>query len=159
MEPSEAQVEPRPLKSKDRKVTGVQVGSSSPDAGNAIAKVRQDLAEAQRSRGLLEAKLQSVTDEYNKLKVHTSLDAKCIRDLMREKSALPTGMRDRDEELKGKSKLLEDLHDETVSLTLQLNVTEEQIEKLRGENKDLVDRWMARMGEEADAMNNESKFT
>ena len=137
----------------------MQGGPSSPDAGNTIVKVRQDLAEAQRSRGLLEAKLQSVTDEFKNLKVQTSLDAKRIGELTKEKTLLTTGMRDRDEELKGKSKLLEDLHDETVSLTLQLNVTEEQIEKLRGENKDLVDRWMARMGEEADAMNKESKFS
>ena len=51
------------------------------------------------------------------------------------------------------------MHDETVSLTLQLNMAEEHSQKLRRENKDLVDRWMARMGQEADAMNDESKFS
>lgn len=51
------------------------------------------------------------------------------------------------------------MHDETVSLTLQLNMAEEQSQKLRGENKELVDRWMARMGKEADAMNDESRFS
>lgn len=53
----------------------------------------------------------------------------------------------------------QDLHDETVSLTLQLNMAEEHSQKLRRENKDLIDRWMARMGQEADAMNDESKFS
>lgn len=46
-----------------------------------------------------------------------------------------------------------------VSLTLQLNMAEEQSRKLRQENKELVDRWMARMGQEADAMNDKSKFS
>ena len=53
----------------------------------------------------------------------------------------------------------QDIHDETVSLTLQLNMAEAQGEKLREENKELVDRWMARMGKEADAMNVASRFS
>jgi hypothetical protein len=67
-------------------------------------------------------------------------------------------LRDRDEELKGKAKLVEDVQDEMVMLNLQLNVAEEQSKKLKMENQELVDRWMARMGKEADAMNRESKF-
>lgn len=51
------------------------------------------------------------------------------------------------------------MHDETVSLTLQLNMAEEQSQRLRRENEELVDRWMKRMGQEADAMNDESKFS
>ena len=51
------------------------------------------------------------------------------------------------------------MHDESVSLTLQLNMAEENSQKLQQENKDLVDRWMVRMGQEADAMNEESKFS
>ena len=51
------------------------------------------------------------------------------------------------------------MHDETVSLTLQLNMAEEQSLKFKRENKELVDRWMARMGQEADAMNDKSKFS
>lgn len=46
-----------------------------------------------------------------------------------------------------------------VSLNLQLNMAEQQKKKLQKENKELVDRWMARMGEEADAMNDASKFS
>ncbi len=52
----------------------------------------------------------------------------------------------------------QDVHDETVSLTLQLNMAEEQSQSLRRENQELVDRWMKRMGQEADAMNDESRF-
>ena len=91
---------------KDRKASLEQATprSTNPDA---IAKVRQDLSEAQRSRGLMETKLQSVTEELKKLKIQSSLDRKKISELTKEKATLTTGLRDRDEELKGKTKLLE----------------------------------------------------
>ena len=69
--------------------------------------MRQDLSEAQRSRGLMETRLQSVTEELQKLKIQSSLGKKRIGELSKEKATLTTGMRDRDEELRGKSKLLE----------------------------------------------------
>lgn len=46
-----------------------------------------------------------------------------------------------------------------VSLNLQLNMAEQQKKKLQKENKELVDRWMERMGQEADAMNDASSFS
>jgi hypothetical protein len=46
-----------------------------------------------------------------------------------------------------------------VSLNIQLNMSEQRSAKLQKENKDLIDRWMARMGQEADAMNDASKFS
>ena len=45
-----------------------------------------------------------------------------------------------------------------MSLDLQLNMAEQQTARLKREDKDLIDRWMARMGQEADAMNEASKF-
>jgi len=42
---------------------------------------------------------------------------------------------------------------------LQLNMAEEQSNRLQRENQELVDRWMARMGKEAEAMNNASKYS
>lgn len=93
-------------KLKDRKASKEQALPRSPTP-DAVAKVRQDLSEAQRSRGLMETKLQSVTEELNKLKIQSSLDSKRIRELTKEKATLSTGLRDRDEELRGKTKLLE----------------------------------------------------
>ncbi|MCJ1275141.1 hypothetical protein MMC21_002941 [Puttea exsequens] len=141
-----------PRETRDRSVT-------LSDPSDKIARMRQDLSEAQRSRGLIETRLHSVTEELSKLKIQASLDNKRIAELTKEKTVLSTKLKDRDEELKGKTKLLEDVHDETVSLTLELNMAEERSQKLRSENKELVDRWMARMGQEADAMNVQSKFS
>lgn len=89
-------------------------------------------------------------------------------------------LKDRDEELRGKAKLLDvgykalivwlyvhatdsfapqDFQDELASLNLQLNMAEEQSNRLQRENQELVDRWMARMGKEAEAMNEASKYS
>lgn len=92
---------------KDRKTPREQAGPGSPTTGDAVTKVRQDLSEAQRSRSLMGIRLQSVTEELQKLKIQSSLDSKRIGELLKEKAALTTGMRDRDEELRGKAKLLE----------------------------------------------------
>ena len=40
-----------------------------------------------------------------------------------------------------------------MSLDIQLNMSEKTVERLKKENKDLIDRWMARKGREADEMN------
>lgn len=46
-----------------------------------------------------------------------------------------------------------------VSLNLQFNMAEERSKKLQKENQELIDRWMAKKGQEAEAMNRASKFT
>lgn len=54
---------------------------------------------------------------------------------------------------------LQDFQDELASLNLQLNMAEERSSRLQKENQDLVDRWMDRMGKEAEALNDASKFS
>lgn len=54
---------------------------------------------------------------------------------------------------------LQDVQDELVSLNLQFNMAEERAKKFEEENQQLVDRWMARMGQEAEAMNKASRFS
>lgn len=54
---------------------------------------------------------------------------------------------------------LQNVQTELVSLNLQFNMAEDRAKRLEAENKELVDRWMARMGQEADAMNKASKFS
>ena len=56
-------------KLKDRKAGLEQATTPRSTTPDVIAKVRQDLSEAQRSRGLMETKLQSVTEELNKYDV------------------------------------------------------------------------------------------
>ncbi len=40
-----------------------------------------------------------------------------------------------------------------ITLNLQMSIAEKERDKVKKENKELVDRWMKRMAQEADAMN------
>lgn len=45
------------------------------------------------------------------------------------------------------------VQDEMITLNLQMSVAERERDKVKKENKELVERWMKRMAQEADAMN------
>ena len=120
--------------------------------------MRQDLAKAQQERFDLQTRLESATRELATLKSKAKQDTKKMTQLTSNVNQLTMKLRDRDEELRGKAKLVENVQDENVTLNLQLNMAEEQQKKLKKENQELVDRWMARMGKEADRMNDEHKF-
>lgn len=94
-------------KPENHKASQEQGAPRSPTRGDTVAKVRKDLGEAQRSRGFMETRLQSVVEELHLLKIQSSLDSKRNSDLTKENLTLTTGIRDRDEELRGKTKLLE----------------------------------------------------
>jgi len=127
--------------------------------GDVAAQLRRDLAEALRSRGQLQSRLKLAEEDLETLRLKSKLDTKIIKDFAAERAVLVVKVKDRDEELRGKAKLLEDVQDEMISLNLQLNMAEQRSKKLQKENKDLIDRWMTRMGQEADAMNDASKFS
>ncbi|KAL9101156.1 MAG: hypothetical protein Q9163_003558 [Psora crenata] len=138
-------------------------GSQNPPqslvVNESISKLRQELAEAQSSRGFLETKLRTITETLQKLQIKSDTAQTRIEELRKDKATLLRALGDRDEEIRGKAKLLEDVHDETVSLTLQLNMADERAQELERENRELVERWMKRMGKEADDMNENSKFS
>ncbi|KAJ9136876.1 hypothetical protein NKR23_g9442 [Pleurostoma richardsiae] len=137
-------------------VTGPENSSSSGGgdvAPGTLARLRLDLAEALRSRGHAQARLREAEAELHGLRARAAADARSARQLAAERTALRTKVRDRDEELRGKTKMLEDLQDEVLALNLQLNVAEQQRAKVQAENKQLIERWMARVGQEAEAMN------
>lgn len=67
-------------------------------------------------------------------------------------------LRDRDEELRGKSRLVTLAQDEMVAQGLQLHMAEQKAERLEQDNRELLDRWMKSKGAEADKMNTESDW-
>lgn len=123
-----------------------------------MTQIRQDLGKAQQERAELQTRLETATRELDLSKSKSKADARSLAQLTARVSQLTVKLRDREEELRGKAKLIENVQDENVTLNLQLNMAEEQSDKLRKENQELVDRWMARMGEEADKMNLQHKF-
>ncbi|KAJ5802935.1 Atg16p [Penicillium pulvis] len=144
-----------------RTISGTAAKNQTADASptELLNTTRAELSDAQRSRSELQEKLNRVTTEVEKLRKKTTQDARRINALESERQHLNSRLKDRDEELRGKAKLLEDFQDEMATLNLQLNMADQKSNKLQHENKELVDRWMARMGLEADAMNDASKFS
>ncbi|EKV10573.1 Atg16p [Penicillium digitatum] len=147
---------PSSIVAPSRKQRSTELVPTPTDLLNAT---RADLSEAQRSRSELQDRLNRVKTEVETLRKKSSQEGRRINALETERAHLKLRLKDRDAELKGKAKLLEDFQDELATLTLQLNMAEEQSTRLKNENQDLVDRWMARMGKEAEAMNDASKYS
>ena len=83
--------------------------SDAPSAQVAVT-IRQDLVEAQRSRGELQKRLDAVEKELEQIHLRLKAESRHLNELTAEKSTLAIRVRDRDEELRGKAKLLE-VHD------------------------------------------------
>ncbi|RFU75868.1 autophagy 16 [Trichoderma arundinaceum] len=125
--------------------------AASNDPG--VAQLRLDLAEALRSRGVAETRLRTAEEELEKLRSKTKQDSKLVKELTTERTSLATKVNDREYELKEKRKLVENVQDEMIALNLQLSMAEKERDRVKLENKELIDRWMKRMAQEADAMN------
>ncbi|EJT81079.1 hypothetical protein GGTG_01066 [Gaeumannomyces tritici R3-111a-1] len=154
---------PVPASSRRDAAAAAAAAAAGPAAASdpSVARLRLDLAEALRAQGLLQSRVKTAEGELQRLRSKTADDSRAIRQLTSERNVLATKVRDRDEELRGKSKLVENVQDELLALTLQLNVTEQKKAKIEAENKELVERWMKRKGQEAEALNlaNEPLFT
>jgi hypothetical protein len=112
------------------------------------------LAAAQQARSALEVEMASLA----KLKQQSKAQGQLLEARNKEIMSLQRKINDRNEEISEGKKLVEQVQDEMISLNLQLNMAEDKAAKLRNENKDLIDRWMKKMGEEADRMNDQSKW-
>ncbi|PHH81153.1 hypothetical protein CDD82_1257 [Ophiocordyceps australis] len=126
-------------------------GPSSTDSD--VAQLRFHHAESLRSKGVAETRLRSAEEELAKLRVKAKDDSRAIRRLTADASSLKTRLKDREYEIREKRKLLEQFQDEMITLNLQLSMAEKERDKTKKENKDLVDRWMKRKAQEAEALN------
>ncbi|KAI0460513.1 autophagy-related protein 16 [Xylaria acuta] len=118
-----------------------------------VAQLRLDLAEALRGRGQAQTRLKAAEAELTSLRSKNKADSKRISDLATERNALTARVRDLNEELEKKRKFLKDIQDDNLTLNMELNMTIQKAAKVQAENKELVDRWMKRIGHEADALN------
>ncbi|PIB00207.1 Autophagy protein 16 [Cercospora beticola] len=128
-------------------------------AAELLATLRTDLANTQRARSSLQAQVTELNTSLSQLQASHKDSTAQITSLTKQKLDVERKLRDREEEIRGKAKLVEEAQDEMVSLQLQLNMAEQRSEKLEKENKELVERWMRRMGEEAEKANRDSGWT
>ncbi|KAF2432716.1 autophagy protein 16 [Tothia fuscella] len=119
-----------------------------------ITRLRNQLAEAQKARAQLEAQTVSIPT----LEAEKRAQTKSITSKDREITNLKIKLRDREEEIKVKQKMSEQAQDELISLTLQANMADERAKKFQEENEELVGRWMKKKAEEAEKMNEQSRW-
>jgi len=137
----------------DSSITPTNAISDTTAGGGDTAQTRLQLAEALRSKGQLQTKLRAAEDELRKLRGSTQVATKQLHDLKMERNALQGKLRDRNEELEAKTKAFLDVQDENLALNLEIASQDKRMAAVKAENKQLIERWMKRMGEEADAMN------
>ncbi|KAI4682411.1 uncharacterized protein J4E88_005301 [Alternaria novae-zelandiae] len=151
--------EPTPTASASTKAIpskGKGAATTDISSPSAVAQLRSELAITQRTRGDLETQLSTLTAELSALKVSDTHQKQRIEQLEKARTTLERRGKDRAEELKGKGRLVEEVHDEMVALNLQLNMAEQEKEKLRKENEELTKRWVKKMEDEARRMNEKS---
>jgi Autophagy protein 16 (ATG16) len=119
-----------------------------------LESLRSSLAAAQKARTDLEGQLASLKT----LKYDNHQQTKIIDGLNKELLSLQRKLRDRTAEVGEQKKLTEQVQTEMISQNLELNMAEENLRKIRAENKDLIKRWMEKMGEEAEEMNQQSNW-
>lgn len=127
--------------------------------GDGVAQLRHEFVKAQQERAQLQGQVESLKKDLEVANAKTKSDEAQLSRLTGNNTRLSTKLKDREEELRGKARLLENVQDENATLNLELNQAEQEVKKVKKENKDLVERWVARMGKEADKMNEESKFS
>ncbi|KAK0621198.1 autophagy protein 16 [Bombardia bombarda] len=157
---------PSPSSSSTKKQPAAKdspAGTPGPAANDtaAVARLRLELAEALRAKGQFQSRLQAADEELVRLRAKTTADTRTIRELTTERRTMSIKLRDREEELRAKKKLVADVQDELAVLNMQLDMVEKRRAEKEAENKQLVERFMKRVGQEADAMNlaNEPLFT
>ncbi|PHH87146.1 hypothetical protein CDD83_9261 [Cordyceps sp. RAO-2017] len=153
LEAEKAALESRASATGTSKTAGTRAGDAAASDDPTIAQLRLDLAESLRSKGVAERRLRAAEEELGRLRTRTKEDARSIKAMTSERTALNFRVKDREHELREKRKLLEQVQDEMITLNLQVSVAEKERDRVKKENKELVDRWMKRMAQEADAMN------
>lgn len=94
---------PTPKDPKPRETAQVQ----APGTNDGTGPLRRDLAESLRSNGQLQARIKSAEAELVKLRTKSKTETRQIDDLSSERVYLAQKLKDRDEELRGKTKLLD----------------------------------------------------
>lgn len=105
-----------------------------------MIQLRTDLSQAQSARTLLAIQNADLSSRFDSITSNISNKQDQYNKLKAQYDGLSRRLQDRGTELDEKRKMLERVQDEMVGLEMQLNVAEQEKERLRGENADLVKR-------------------
>ncbi|KAK0804496.1 autophagy protein 16, interacts with Atg12p-Atg5p [Friedmanniomyces endolithicus] len=129
-----------------------------PTLTDLLSSLRTDLPTTQKARQTLATQVADLTLALNTLHSTSATSTSQLALLTRQKADTERKLRDRDEELRGKNRMVVLAQDEMVAQGLQLSLAEQKAEGLERENRELVARWMERMGKEAERVNRDSKW-
>lgn len=116
--------------SGDSRASTTPTATQSQDS-DIIAGLRTDLASAQATRTTLTTELASLNTTLTALQASLTRTSTTANSLARDKALLERKLRDRDEELREKRKMLEGVLDEVVALTMQVNLLEQERDGMR----------------------------
>lgn len=133
---------------------GVLQGGDLGGAATGLAQLKADLTAAQQTKAHLQLSLKAVGDEKDTLQRKLEQQDRIILEWNR----LDRRTRDLEVEVRAKNKHIQELQDEILTLTMELNMLTKREEAVRKENKELVDRYMAEMAKKAESMNRESNW-
>jgi chromosome segregation ATPase len=131
-------------------------GTSDQPTNDELTRLRHDLTATQAARSTLSTQLSASNAQNTSLTTSNTMLTSQLVSVHRQLAALERKLKDRDEELREKKKLVDKVQDDLLALTIEKNATEREKEKLRGENGELVRRWMDRMRTEVERTNRES---
>ncbi|KAF3168640.1 hypothetical protein EYR41_003204 [Orbilia oligospora] len=124
-----------------------------------IATLRTDLATSQKDRTNLQTQLTTATNSLTLLQKSSSANLRELDKVKVERYHLEQKVKSKDDDSKLNRKMIENLQDEIIALNIQLNIGEQAKMRLKSENEELISRWMALKKDEAEAMNNNSKYS
>ncbi|CAD0106077.1 unnamed protein product [Aureobasidium uvarum] len=97
-----------------------------------ISRLRQDLSATQAARSSLASQLQTHETTNTSLVTSNKTLTAQLTSVHRQLASLERKLKDRDEELRAKKKMVEQVQDEIVALTMELNAVVREKEKLKG---------------------------
>ncbi|KAK6363225.1 hypothetical protein TWF730_000669 [Orbilia blumenaviensis] len=125
----------------------------------ALTTLRTDLTTSQKDRTTLQTQLTTTTTSLSLLQKSSTANLRELDKVKTERYHLEQKLKTRDEESKLNRKIIENLQDEILALNIQLDIGEQAKVRLKSENEELISRWMALKKDEAEAMNNNSKYS
>ncbi|KAK6509456.1 hypothetical protein TWF481_004200 [Arthrobotrys musiformis] len=124
-----------------------------------LTTLRTDLAASQKDRTALQSQLTTATTALTLLQKSSTANLRELDKVKTERYHLEQKVKSKEDESKLNRKMIENLQDEIIALNIQLNIGEQAKMRLKSENEELIARWMALKKDEADAMNNNSKYS
>ncbi|KAL7270052.1 autophagy protein 16, interacts with Atg12p-Atg5p [Rhizina undulata] len=132
--------------------------ATTPTQVDELSQIKHDLLTAQSSKTQLNTKLKALSSDLEKLTIKNKKDNSDLELALSEKIKFERRTKDLEEELKEKSRLIQNLEDEILAFEIQLNVATEKKSAVERENKELVERLMLWKANEAEQMNRLSKW-